>query len=213
MTGHEDPAKTESALDWQALASFPGTLVVYMGVRRLEAIAQALLRAGRPAEEPAALIERGTLPDQRTVTGTLETIAADAVANDIGAPAIAIFGPVAALREELQWFEHRPLAGRRIAVTRARAQASRLAARLKSLGATVLEVPAIRIVPLDGPAPAAGRLRPRLSHEPEWGAVAVRAPRVGRVRCPCPGVQPGGGDRPRDGGRARRARHPRGRRA
>ena len=153
ITGHEDPAKPESALDWAALASFPGTLVVYMGVRQLGRVAQRLVAGGRVKTEPAAVIERGTLPDQRVVTGTLETIAALAQENDIRAPAISLFGPVAALRRNLAWFEHRPLAGATIAVTRARAQASGFAARLRELGAQALEAPAIRIAPLDGPAP------------------------------------------------------------
>jgi uroporphyrinogen III methyltransferase/synthase len=153
LTGHEDPAKPESALDWQALASFPGTLVVYMGVRQLGAIAQRLLEGGRAADEPAALVQRGTFPDQRAVVATLASIVAVAEAEGIKAPAIAIFGPVAALGERLAWFETRPLSGRTIAVTRARAQASGLASRLRSLGAAVVEAPAIRIAPLDGPAP------------------------------------------------------------
>ena len=153
VTGHEDPAKPESALDWHALAGFPGTLVVYMGVRQLAAIAERLLAGGRAGDEPAAVIERGTLADQRVVTGTLETIAERAAVDRVRAPAIAVFGPVVALRERLAWFERRPLAGLTVAVTRARAQASELAARLQSLGATVLETPAIRIVPIDGPAP------------------------------------------------------------
>jgi len=153
LTGHEDPAKPESALDWDALARFPGTLVVYMGVRQLGAIAERLLAGGRAAGEAAAVIERGTLPDQRVVSATLETIAARAGAEDVRAPAIAVFGPVAALRDRLAWFEHRPLAGLTVAVTRARAQASGLAERLRSLGATAVETPAIRIVAIDGPAP------------------------------------------------------------
>jgi uroporphyrinogen III methyltransferase/synthase len=153
LTGHEDPAKPESALDWNALAAFPGTLVVYMGVRQLGPIAQRLLAGGRPADEPAALVQRGTFPDQRAVVATLSSIAEVAEAERIKAPAIAIFGPVAAMRERLAWFETRPLSGRTIAVTRARAQASGLASRLRSLGAAVVEAPAIRIVPLDGPAP------------------------------------------------------------
>jgi uroporphyrinogen III methyltransferase/synthase len=140
-------------LDWDALAAFPGTLVVYMGIRRLEAIAERLIQGGRPPQELAAVIERGTLPDQRVVVGTLETIAATATSEGVKAPAVAVFGRVAALRERLRWFERRPLAGIRIAVTRARAQASELAARLRALGATVLEAPAIRIVPLAGGAP------------------------------------------------------------
>ncbi len=153
VTGHEDPSKPGSALDWRALAAFPGTLVIYMGVRRLDAIARSLQHAGRPADQPAAVIERGTLPGQRVVTATLQTIADQAAAAGVKAPAIAVFGQVAALRQQLRWFEDRPLAGVTVAVTRARAQASGLAARLQALGAAVLEAPAIRIIPVDGPAP------------------------------------------------------------
>ena len=143
VTGHEDPAKPESALDWEALARFPGTLVVYMGVRQLGAITERLIAAGRDPEEPAAVVERGTLPGQRVLEGSLRTIGIAGAR----APAIAVFGNVAALRERL------PLAGVRVAVTRARAQASGLATRLQMLGAQVIEAPAIRIQPLDGPAP------------------------------------------------------------
>jgi uroporphyrinogen III methyltransferase/synthase len=153
VTGHEDPAKTESALDWPALARFPGTLVFYMGVRQLGTIAQRLIDGGRPPSEPAAVVQNGTLPAQRVVTGTLETIAAVAAAQQIRAPAISLFGPVAALRDELGWFESRPLGGVTIAVTRARAQASALAGRLRGLGAATVEAPAIRIRPIEGPAP------------------------------------------------------------
>jgi uroporphyrinogen III methyltransferase/synthase len=157
VTGHEDPAKPESVLDWGALAGFPGTLVVYMGVRQLEAITERLRAGGRAASEPAAVIERGTLPGQRTVTGTLETIASIAVRENIKAPAIALFGPVAALRRNLAWLETQPLHGVTIAVTRARAQASGLAARLRSLGGDVIEAPAIRIAPIEGPPPDLGQ--------------------------------------------------------
>ncbi len=157
VTGHEDPTKPSSALDWKGLAAFPGTLVVYMGVRRLAAIAQRLVDAGRDASEPAAVIERGTLPEQRVVTGTLATIASIAAAEDVKAPAIAVVGPVAALRGRLRWLETRPLAGVTVAVTRARAQVSSLASGLRALGAAVVEAPAIRIVPLDGPAPEVHR--------------------------------------------------------
>jgi len=147
VTGHEDPEKTESALDWDALASFPGTLVFYMGVKRLAENAAALIAGGRDAEEPAAAIERGTWPGQRTVVATLGTIA-DAVAREeIGAPALIVVGAVAARREDLAWLERRPLHGRRVVVTRARAQASGLAATLRDLGAEVVELPAIRIEP------------------------------------------------------------------
>jgi uroporphyrinogen III methyltransferase / synthase len=153
VTGHEDPTKPESALDWPALAAFPGTLVVYMGVRQLANIAQRLVAAGRDGGEAAAIIERGTFPDQRVVSGTVATIASEADRAGIGAPAIAVFGPVAALRERVRWFEERPLAGVSVAVTRARAQASGLASRLAGLGAAVVQAPAIRIAPLDGPVP------------------------------------------------------------
>ena len=153
VTGHEDPDKPDSALDWDALARFPGTLVFYMGVKALPLIARALAAAGRRTGEPAAVIERGTLPGQRTVLGTLGDIAARATEAGIRPPSITVVGPVAALRERLHWLEDRPLDGKRIAVTRARAQASGLAAKLRALGAEVVEAPAIRIVPLPGGAP------------------------------------------------------------
>jgi uroporphyrinogen III methyltransferase / synthase len=147
VTGHEDPEKDESALDWDALARFPGTLVFYMGVKRLAENAAALIAGGRDAGEPAAAIERGTWPGQRTVVATLGTIA-DAVARqEIEAPALILVGAVAARREDLAWLERRPLHGRRVVVTRARAQASGLAATLRDLGAEVVELPAIRIEP------------------------------------------------------------------
>ena len=153
VTGHEDPEKEESALDWDALARFPGTLVFYMGVGRLPRIARALTAAGRSPDEPAAVVERGTLPGQRAVLATLATIADRAAAEGLRAPAITVVGPVAALREQLAWLEQRPLHGRTVAVTRARAQASGLAARLRGLGAGVVEAPAIRIEPLPASVP------------------------------------------------------------
>src|SRR3954465_6772833 len=149
VTGHEDPAKPDTQLDWPGLAGFPGTLVFYMGVRALPRIAEQLIAAGRPADEPVVIVERGTLPRQRAVHGTLATIADRATEAGVRPPSITLVGPVAALGEELAWLDAaRPLAGRRIAVTRARAQASALARRLRALGAEVVEAPAIRIEPL-----------------------------------------------------------------
>jgi uroporphyrinogen III methyltransferase/synthase len=148
VTGHEDPAKEESALDWEALARFPGTLVLYMGVRNLPEISKGLIEAGRDAGEPAAVIQNGTLASQRQVTGTLADIAEAVSAAGIGAPAIILVGPVAARSEAIGWLHRRPLNGRVVVVTRARAQASGLAATLTSLGAGVVELPAIRIVPM-----------------------------------------------------------------
>jgi uroporphyrinogen III methyltransferase/synthase len=148
VTGHEDPSKDGSALDWDALARFPGTLVFYMGIKNLPLIAERLTAAGRPASEPAAVVARGTLGGQRAVTGTLGEIASLVAAAGIRPPAISLVGPVAGLRETLAWLERRPLHGETVAVTRARAQASGLAARLRELGAEVAETPAIRIEPL-----------------------------------------------------------------
>jgi uroporphyrinogen III methyltransferase / synthase len=147
VTGHEDPEKEESALEWEALARFPGTLVFYMGVKRLAANAAALIEAGRDAEEPAAAIERGTMEGQRTVVATLGTLAEGVGREGIGAPALIVVGPVVMRREALAWLERRPLHGRRVVVTRARAQASGLASTLRELGAEVVELPAIRIEP------------------------------------------------------------------
>jgi uroporphyrinogen III methyltransferase/synthase len=135
--------------DLEALARFPGTLVFYMGVRGLAAIADGLIAAGRPADQAAAVVERGTLPGQRVVRAALAEIAARAEEAGIQAPAITVIGDVAAL----ELLTTGPLAGRTIAVTRARPQASALATRLRELGATVVEAPAIRIEPIDAAFP------------------------------------------------------------
>jgi uroporphyrinogen III methyltransferase/synthase len=150
VTGHE----AEPSLDWAALAAFPGTLVFYMGVRALPQLVERLVAAGRDPDEPAAVVERGTLPGQRTVLAPLAQLPSRAEDAAIRAPAITLVGPVAGLREQLAWLEARPLFGRTVAVTRARAQASALAARLRSLGAAVVEAPAIRTRSLDAPLPA-----------------------------------------------------------
>jgi len=145
VTGHEDPEKEESAIDWPALASFPGTLVLYMGVSNLPRISERLIAAGRDPDEPAAAVERGTRPGQRTVVATAAGLPAAVSAAGLRAPAVLLFGPVAARRERIGWLERRPLHGRKVVVTRARAQASALAAVLAGLGAEVVELPAIRI--------------------------------------------------------------------
>jgi uroporphyrinogen III methyltransferase/synthase len=147
VTGHEDPEKAETALDWEALARFPGTLVFYMGVRRLGDNAAALIDAGRNPDEPAAAVERGTMVGQRTVVATLGTLAEAVEREGVGAPALIVVGPVVRRRETLAWLERRPLHGKRVVVTRARAQASGLAATLRGLGAEAVELPAIRIEP------------------------------------------------------------------
>ena len=172
VTGHEDPAKDESALDWAALAAFPGTLVLYMGVGRLGQIAERLMASGRAPDEPAAVVERGTLPDQRTLVATLSEIAERAVHEGVRAPAVTVVGAVARARERLAWLERRPLYGRTVAVTRARAQASELAARLSSLGARVLEAPAIRVVP----RPVTGDVAAAMERIGDYALVCLTSP-------------------------------------
>ncbi len=154
VTGHEDPSKLESTIDWEGLARFPGTLVFYMGVKRLPQIAASLIGGGRSADEPAAVVQSGTVGAQRVVTGTVGTIAGIAAEAGIKAPAVTVVGAVASLRDELRWFEDRPLFGRTVAVTRARAQASGLARRLRTLGAEVVETPTIRTRSLEAAVPA-----------------------------------------------------------
>ena len=141
----------DSELDWQALAAFPGTLVFYMGVGRLEQIAGSLIAAGRDPSEPAAVVEAGTLPTQRTVGATLQTIAERVEREGVGSPSITVVGAVAALAEQLAWATRKPLAGRTVAVTRARAQASGLARSLRELGARVVQAPVVRTQTLPGP--------------------------------------------------------------
>jgi uroporphyrinogen III methyltransferase / synthase len=172
VTGHEDPEKQDSALDWPALAAFPGTLVLYMGVGNLQGIARRLIEGGRSEDEPVAVVERGTLAGQRTVTGTLADVHARVAEAGIRPPAITLVGPVARLREQLAWLEERPLFGRSVVVTRARAQASGLAARLATLGAEVLETPTIRIEP----RPVAGEVRAAAEAIGEYALICVTSP-------------------------------------
>jgi uroporphyrinogen III methyltransferase/synthase len=147
FTGHEDPAKTESAIDYAALAKLGGTQVMLMGVERLGAITREMLKQGVRQDLPVALVRWATTGRQETLTGTLQDIAQRAVASGLAAPAIAVFGEVVALRESLNWYENRPLSGKRIVVTRTRKQASALSNKLRALGAQVIELPTIRIEP------------------------------------------------------------------
>lgn len=147
FTGHEDPAKGGSSIDFGALAKLGGTQVMLMGVERIEAITREMLAKGRRADLPVALIRWATTGRQETLVGTLENIAQRAAQSDFAAPAVAVFGDVVALRGELNWFEGRPLARKRIVVTRTRLQAGMLSAQLRTLGADVLELPTIRIEP------------------------------------------------------------------
>jgi uroporphyrinogen III methyltransferase/synthase len=147
FTGHEDPEKTESAIDFKALAELGGTQVMLMGVERIGAIAREMIENGVRKDLPVALIRWATTERQKTLVGTLENIGQRVVAGGFAAPAIAVFGDVVNLRKELSWFEDRPLSGKRIVVTRTRAQAGVLTEQLRGLGADVIELPTIRIEP------------------------------------------------------------------
>jgi uroporphyrinogen III methyltransferase / synthase len=143
VTGHEDPEKGRTDVEWEALAKVSGTLVILMGAGRLGDIAAHLIAGGRSPDTPVAAVRNGTRPDQHTVRATLATVA-DA---GVRAPSAIVVGEVAAL--DLAWFETRPLFGRSVVVTRAREQASELRVQLEALGAEVLELPAIRVEPIE----------------------------------------------------------------
>lgn len=146
VTGHEDPTKGKSNMRWEHLATGVDTLVFLMGVANLPHITSKLIENGRSADTPAAVIRWGTKPEQRTLITTVGKAAEDVAKNGIKPPAIFIVGEVVKLRDSLQWFDNlsqRPLFGKRILVTRARSQASKLTAKLENLGAEVLEAPAI----------------------------------------------------------------------
>ena len=177
VTGHEGPEKEGTALDWEALARFPGTLVMYMGVKNLGEVSRRLIANGRDAAEPAAAIERGTLPGQRVVASTLESLPEEVEREGLRAPAILVFGPVAARRDEIAWLERRPLHGKRVVVTRARAQASGMARTLEALGAEVVELPAIRIEPLIG----SPEVRAAIESIHSYALVCVTSPNGARL--------------------------------
>ncbi|MDR0881429.1 MAG: uroporphyrinogen-III C-methyltransferase [Candidatus Adiutrix sp.] len=147
VTGHEREDRPDSALNWTALAQM-GALAMVMGVRNLGRVCQSLLAAGKPPATPAALIQWGTTARQKTLVGDLTDLPARAELAGLGPPALLVIGQVVTLREELNWFERRPLFGRQILVTRSREQASRLTAALTEKGAEVWERPTIATRPL-----------------------------------------------------------------
>ncbi len=143
VTGHEDPLKEKSEIDWKALAGM-GTLVFLMGVRNLSRIAANLVAQGKNPETPAALIRRGTTADQETLTGTLADISGKAEAAGFAPPAILVVGEVVGLRKDLNWFEAKPLFGKGIVITRPELQAASLATLLQDAGARVISFPQSR---------------------------------------------------------------------
>lgn len=153
ITGHEDPTKTETQVDWKQVAGFFGTRVILMGVERIGEIAGQLMKHGASPNLPVAMVRWGTTAQHRTITGTLATIAGVAAQAEFKPPAVTIIGEVVKLRETLNWFERRPLFGKRVVVTRSRDQASELVRQLTELGADVLEIPTISIQPPKNLAP------------------------------------------------------------
>jgi uroporphyrinogen III methyltransferase/synthase len=167
VTGHEDPTKEESSIDWRHLAQLRGTKIFLMGVERLREIAQRLVAEGADPATPVALVRWGTTARQESLEGTLATVADEVQKRGFAAPAITIVGEVVKLRRELNWFEALPLFGRRVVVTRTRRQAGTLTKRLAQLGADVLEIPTIRIVPVALGAPERIKLA-ALSEHFDW---------------------------------------------
>ena len=147
ITGHEDPAKESPSLDYGVLAAFPGTLVFYMGWHRLPRIAEALIAAGKNASTSVAVVSHASWPSQQTVTGTLTTIAEQVVAAGLRPPSLIVVGECVRQREQLAWFEKRPLFGRRIGVTRADEQANAQIDRIFELGAEPVLMPTLVIDP------------------------------------------------------------------
>jgi uroporphyrinogen III methyltransferase/synthase len=147
VTGHEGPSSPANKVDWAGLAKVPGTLVVLMGLRSIQAIAATLIAHGRSPDTPVAIVSHGTTARQQTVSGTLATIAELASRSGISPPAVTVIGEVVYLRQQLNWFERRPLFGCRVAVTQRFDLARPLLAALRQRGAEVLEVPATRWAP------------------------------------------------------------------
>lgn len=147
ITGHEDPTKDQSSIDWAQLARIPGTKVVLMGLQRIRQIAETLVANGLAADTPVGVVRWGTTGQQVSIEGTLASIADLVEETKVSAPAVTVIGDVVTLRSKLNWFEKRLLFGQRIVVTRTREQAGQLSRQLLERGAEVLEIPTIRIVP------------------------------------------------------------------
>ncbi len=180
VTGHEEPDKPESALDWDALARFPGTLVIYMGVTTVETWTSALLQSGKQPDTPCAILRRCSLPDQQTLLCRLDEVADRLTpAHRFRPPVIVIVGKVANLHSTMSWFDRRPLFGQRILVTRPEDQADELTKPLRRLGADVLQQPAIAINATSHPEP----LNHALAHLSNFDLVAFSSRNGVRYFC------------------------------
>ena len=149
VSGSEDPSKPNSSVNWEALARTGGTLVVLMGWQPLQSIFDTLIKEDMSPQTPVALVQWGTWPQQTTVTGTLENAVALGKTAGLRPPVAAVIGPVADLRQELSWFDQRPLFGKKVLITRSRTQASQFRLLLEELGAQPVEIPAIQTVDLE----------------------------------------------------------------
>jgi uroporphyrinogen III methyltransferase/synthase len=153
VTGHKDPTEVAAATRWEALATAADTLVILMGMRNLPSLVGRLLAAGRAPDTPAAAVQWGTTGRQRTVVSPLSDLPKRVEEAGLGTPSVVVMGEVVGLRDELSWFERLPLFGRRVLVTRPRADAAGLSAALRALGAEPVEIPTVRIAPAEDPAP------------------------------------------------------------
>lgn len=149
VTGHEDPTKANSTIDWEKLSTGAGTLVIYMGIKNLPTIVANLIKYGRAPQTPVAVVRWASTPLQRSVVGTLDTIVEVVAEAQIKPPSLVIVGEVVKLRNTIDWYEKRPLFGKKIIVTRTREQASELVVGLEEYGANCLEFSTIRIKPVD----------------------------------------------------------------
>ncbi|HKK17419.1 MAG TPA: uroporphyrinogen-III C-methyltransferase, partial [Opitutales bacterium] len=147
LTGHENPEKQTLSINFRNYGKYSGTLCIYMGISQLARIVAELKEGGMAGDMPVAIIEWATLNRQRSIQGTLDSIAADLERSGLGAPAIVVIGEVVAHRSKTEWFEGRPLFGKRIVVTRAREQAGQLSKMLEDNGAEVIELPFIQVEP------------------------------------------------------------------
>lgn len=146
ITGHEDPLKNKSSLDYEALGKLKGTLIFLMGIKNIESISSNLIKHGQSTERPVAVIRRGTTADQKVLTGTLGDISQKVSECGFKNPAIIIVGEVVNLAQSLNWFDKKPLFGKRVLVTRTRRQASKLSEKIEGLGGEAIEYPTIKIV-------------------------------------------------------------------
>ncbi|MBI5249493.1 MAG: uroporphyrinogen-III C-methyltransferase [Desulfomonile tiedjei] len=147
ITGHEDPTKEESAIDWEVLAKNPGTLVFLMGVKNLQNISESLIKFGKSPSTPVALVRWGTLPVQASLVSTLSQIHEEALRRGFQAPAVLVVGTAVSLRDTLGWFEKKPLFGKRILVTRGREQSKKMADAIRDQGGEAVLFPTISFLP------------------------------------------------------------------